>query len=194
MKIRIIGGATDSGKTTMILDIAKYLNSRGEKIGIIVQDTGKVDYDEKTLSELGIKTKEVNSVCIPCSLDTDIRSNVLTFQEEFSPDTVFIETEETVLPHKLKADLERMALPSTELLPSVVIINSVEFETKADQLTEYAKKQVEGAEIICINKIELDTKEHITNVRILLQKLNPTGKILESPEVRGDDFLEMLLT
>ncbi len=34
----------------------------GEKIGIIVQETGEVDYDEKTLPELGVKTKKVNSV------------------------------------------------------------------------------------------------------------------------------------
>ncbi|WP_342305323.1 GTP-binding protein [Methanolobus sp. ZRKC5] len=193
MKVGIIGGATDSGKTTMILDLAKYLNSKGEKIGVIVQETGEVDYDEKTLDGLGIKTKEVNSVCIPCSLDTDIRSNLLILQEEFSPDTIFIETEETVLPHKLKADIERMALPNTELLPSIVLINSTEFEIKTDQLIEYSKKQVEGAEIVCINKIELDTKEHITAVKKLVQKLNSTAKILKSPKVREDAFMETLL-
>ena len=193
MKVSIMGGATGSGKTTMILDLAKYLNSMGEKIGVIVQETGEVDYDEKTLSELGIKTKEVNSVCIPCSLDTDIRSNLLTLQEEFNPDTVFIETEETVLPHKLKADLERMTLPETELLPCILIINSSEFETQADQLIEYTRKQVEGAEIICITMMELDTKEHISNVKKLVQELNSTAKILEVPKDREVAFLKMLL-
>ncbi|WP_094228162.1 GTP-binding protein [Methanolobus psychrotolerans] len=193
MRVSIIGGATGSGKTTMILDIAKYLNLKGEKIGVIVQETGEVDYDEKTLSKLGIKTKEVNSVCIPCSLDTDIRSNLLTIQKEFDPDTVFIETEETVLPHKLKADLERMALADTELLPSVVLINPKEFEMSADQLIEYTKKQIEGAEIICINKTELDTKEHITNVRKLVHALNPSAKILENPNFRDGKFLEMIV-
>ncbi len=194
MKVSIIGGATDSGKTTMVLDLAKYLNSKGEKIGVIVQETGEVDYDEKTLDRLGIKTKEVNSVCIPCSLDTDIRSNLLILQEEFSPDTVFIETEETVLPHKLKADLERMALPNTELLPSIVLINSTGFEIQVDQLIEYSKKQVQGAEIVCINKIEIDTKEHMAGVNKLVQELNSTAKILKSPKVREDTFMEMLLT
>ncbi len=194
MKVSIMGGATGSGKTTMVLDLAKYLNSTGEKIGVIVQETGEVDYDEKTLSELGIKTKEVNSVCIPCSLDTDIRSNLLTLQEEFDPDTVFIETEETVLPHKLKADVERMALPETELLPSILIINSADFETKADQLIEYARKQVEGAEIICINMIELDTEEHVSNVKNLAEELNSTAKILEVTKDREVAFLKKLLS
>ncbi|SFM24237.1 GTP-binding protein [Methanolobus profundi] len=193
MKVSIIGGPTDSGKTTLILDLAKYLTSNGEKIGVIVQETGEVDYDEKTLSDLGISTKEVNSVCIPCSLDTDIRSNLLMLQEESSPDTVFIETEETVLPHKLKADLERMALPDTELLPAIVVVNSTEAETSSDQLIEYARKQLEGAEIICIDMIELDKKEHIADVRKMILELNTNAKVLECPVARDESFLKMLL-
>jgi G3E family GTPase len=193
MKVSIIGGAIGSGKTTMILDLAKYLTEKGEKVGVIVQETGELDYDEKTLSELGIRTKEVNSVCIPCSLDTDIRSNLLTLKEEFNPDTVFIETEETVLPHKLKIDIERMELSEIELLPALILINSSEFETKADQLIEYTKKQVEGAEIICINMTEKDRTEHVADVKKLVSELNPTAKLLEGPKLREEAFLKMLL-
>lgn len=193
MKVSIIGGATGSGKTTLILDLAKYLNSGGEKIGVIVQEMGEVDYDERTLSELGISTKEVNSVCIPCSLDTDIRSNLLMLKEESDPDTVFIETEETVIPHKLKADLERMALPDTELFPAVVVINSVESETDSDQLIEYSKKQIEGAEIVCIDMIELDTDEHMAGVRKMIRELNPDGKVLDCPRSRDYTFLKLIL-
>ncbi|WP_292467224.1 GTP-binding protein [Methanolobus sp.] len=193
MKVSIIGGAIGSGKTTMILDLAKYLTEKGEKVGVIVQETGELDYDEKTLSELGIRTKEVNSVCIPCSLDTDIRSDLLTLKEEFNPDTVFIETEETVLPHKLKIDIERMELSEIELLPALILINSSEFETKADQLIEYTKKQVEGAEIICINMTEKDRTEHVADVKKLVSELNPTAKLLEGPKLREEAFLKMLL-
>lgn len=193
MKVSIIGGATGSGKTTVILKLAKYLNSQGEKIGVIVQESGEVDYDEKTLTELGIKTREVNSVCIPCSLDTDIRSNLLTIQEEFNPDTVFIEAEETVLPHKLKADLERMELTDVELLPSVVLVDSPEFETEDDQLTEYVRKQTAGAEIVCMGKTWMDSDEHANAVKELIGKLNPEAKIVDYPENDDEDFPAELL-
>jgi G3E family GTPase len=193
MKVSIIGGATGSGKTTLILKLAKYLNSRGEKIGVIVQETGEVDYDEKTLTELGIKTREVNSVCIPCSLDTDIRSNLLTIQEEFNPDTVFIESEETVLPHKLKADLERMGLADVELLPSVVLVDSPEFETEDDQLTEYVRKQTSGAEIVCMGKTWKDNREHMNAVRKLIEKLNPEAKLVIYPEIDDENSPAELL-
>lgn len=193
MKVSIIGGATGSGKTTLILKLAKHLNIRGEKIGVIVQETGEVDYDERTLTELGIKTREVNSVCIPCSLDTDIRSNLLTIQEEFDPDTVFIETEETVLPHKLKADLERMELADVEVLPSVVLVDSPEFETEDGQLTEYTRKQTSGAEIVCVGKVWMDADEHSNAVRNLIEKLNPEAKIVEYPENDDESFPAKLL-
>ncbi|MEZ5333989.1 MAG: GTP-binding protein [Methanolobus sp.] len=194
MKVSIIGGATGSGKTTLVLDLARYLNKQGEKIGVIVQETGEVDYDEKTLTDLGIKTKEVNSVCIPCSLDTDIRSNLLMLKDEFSPDIIFIETEETVIPNKLKIDLERMQLPDAELLPAIVLVNSEESETQSDQLPEYARKQFQGAEIVCINMTERDTEEHIAGIKSMLAELNPDAKILVSPHVRDQSFLKALVS
>ncbi|MDI3487183.1 MAG: hypothetical protein PWQ50_2403 [Methanolobus sp.] len=158
MKVSIIGGATGSGKTTLILKLAKYLNLKGEKIGVIVQETGEVDYDEKTLTELGIKTREVNSVCIPCS-----------------------------------ADLERMELVDVQLLPSVVLVDSPEFETADDQLTEYVRKQTAGAEIVCMGKVWLDTDEHSDAVWNLIRNLNPDAKVLTYPENDDENFLAQLL-
>jgi hypothetical protein len=69
-----------------------------------------VDYEEGTLHEMGIKKKYIESVCIPCSLDTDIINDIQALHEEFRRDMVFIELEETVLPIRAKADLETMPL------------------------------------------------------------------------------------
>ena len=105
MQVSVIGGATGSGKTTVILALCKYLSGEGRRLGVIIQEKGQTDYDEEILKSLGIKIREIDSVCIPCSLNMDIRSNLMSLNEEFGPDIVFIETGETVIPHKIKIDI-----------------------------------------------------------------------------------------
>ncbi len=194
MQVSVIGGATDSGKTTIILRLCKYLRDRGKHPGVIIQENGQVDYDEKTLNSLGIETKEIDSVCIPCSLDTDIRSNLLSLKEESKPDIVFIEAEETVIPHKIRVDIERMELPDIEFLPVVVIVNASDFETQEDQLTEYARKQIDGAEIICINKIDIADRSNTNKIEEMISKMNPRARIIRvsAPNEKGE--LKNLIT
>ncbi|KXS42660.1 MAG: putative GTPase, G3E family [Methanolobus sp. T82-4] len=194
MQVSVIGGATDSGKTTIILRLCKYLRDRGKHPGVIIQENGQVDYDEKTLNSLGIETKEIDSVCIPCSLDTDIRSNLLSLKEESKPDIVFIEAEETVIPHKIRVDIKRMELPDVDFLPVVVIVNASDFETEEDQLTEYARKQLDGAEIICINKIDIADRSNTNKIEEMISKMNPRARIIRvsAPNEKGE--LKNLIT
>ena len=193
MQVSVIGGATDSGKTTIILRLSKYLSDEGKRLGVIIQENGQVDYDERTLESLGIKTKEIDSVCLPCSLDTDIRNNLMNLKDEFGPDVVFIESEETIIPHKIKIDIERMGLPDIEFLPVVVVVNAEDFETEADQLIEYERKQLEGAEIVCINKTDLADESFVIKLEELALKINQKARILRTSAIEDSEGLKDLL-
>lgn len=193
MQVSVIGGATDSGKTSIILRLSRYLSEEGKRLGVIIQENGQVDYDERTLESLGIETKEIDSVCIPCSLDTDIRNNLMSLKEEFRPDIVFIETEETVIPNKIRIDIIRMGLPDIEFLPVVVVVNAEDFETEADQLTEYARKQLGGAEIVCINKTDVTDQTVIGMIEKLVLEINPGARILKTSAIRDDGKLKTIL-
>lgn len=55
MKVIIIGGFLGSGKTTTLLKLGKYLNDKGEKIAIIVNEIGEIGVDGTTLDIEGWK-------------------------------------------------------------------------------------------------------------------------------------------
>jgi G3E family GTPase len=80
-----------------------------------------------------------------------------------------------------------------ELLPSVVLVDSPEFETEDDQLTEYVRKQTAGAEIVCMGKTWMDSDEHANAVKELIGKLNSEAKIVDYPENDDEDFPAELL-
>ncbi|WP_406657549.1 GTP-binding protein [Methanolobus sp. ZRKC2] len=192
MQVSVIGGATGSGKTTVILALCKYLSGKEKRLGIIIQEKGQADYDEEMLKGFGIETREIDSVCIPCSLNMDIRSNLMSLNEEFGPDIVFIETGETVIPHKIKIDIERMELPNIEFLPTVVVVNAEDFEIEEGQLIEYKRKQLESAEIVYINKTDVADKAVVSRIEKLVSDINQQARILRAT-AKGSEELRNLL-
>ena len=192
MKVIIVGGLACSGKTTMILKLAKIFSDAGERIGVIVQETGDADYDENTLNEMGIKKKDIESVCIPCSMDADIINNMHALQEEFRPDLVFIEAEETVAPARIKADLQRMLVGSLQIAPMITVADAKEFPLEISMLLRYARIQVEGTEIICLNKVDVTDNERTSRLKTMFKDLNSKAIILEMNAKEGTGISELI--
>lgn len=192
MKAIIVGGLTGSGKTTTILRVAKVFSDGGKRIGVIVQETGDVDYNENTLHEMGIKKKDIESVCIPCSLDADIINSMQSLHDEFRPDVVFIEVEETVLPIRIKADLQRIPLENMQIAPMVTVVDAAEFPLETAMLLRYARIQVEDADIICLNKTDMADKERTSQLKSMLKDLNSKANVLEMNVEKGTGISELI--
>lgn len=192
MKVIIVGGLAGSGKTTSILRMAKVFSDSGQKIGVIVQETGDVDYDDKTLNEMGIKKKYIDSVCIPCSLDADIINNITALNEEFKPDVIFIEAEETVLPIRIKSDLERMNLEGMQIAPMIIVVDAVEFPLETDMLLRFTRMQVEDADIICLNKKDLADQARISQLNKMFKELNFAANVLELDAKSGENISDLI--
>ncbi|WP_370573416.1 GTP-binding protein [Methanomethylovorans sp.] len=194
MKVIIVGGLAGSGKTTTILRLSKIFSDAGQRIGAIVQETGDVDYDENTLHEMGINKRDIESVCIPCSLDADIINNMQALHEEFRPDVVFIEAEETVLPVRIKVDLERMELKDMQIAPMVTIVDAAEFPLETEMLLRFARIQVEDAAVICLNKKDLADQVRISQLKQMFKGLNSNADVLELNAKEGEGISELMLS
>ncbi|WP_370574267.1 GTP-binding protein [Methanomethylovorans sp.] len=194
MKVIIVGGLAGSGKTTTILRLSKIFSDAGQRIGAIVQETGDVDYDENTLHEMGINKRDIESVCIPCSLDADIINNMQALHDEFRPDVVFIEAEETVLPVRIKVDLERMELKDMQIAPMVTIVDAAEFPLETEMLLRFARIQVEDAAVICLNKKDLADQVRISQLKQMFKGLNSNADVLELNAKEGEGISELMLS
>ncbi len=69
IKIDLITGFLGSGKTTFLLKYAKYLMSKGLKIGILEYDYGAVNIDMMLLSELRGPQCEIEMLAAACDAD-----------------------------------------------------------------------------------------------------------------------------
>jgi G3E family GTPase len=195
MKVIIIGGFLGSGKTTTLLKLGKYLNDKGEKIAIIVNEIGEIGVDGTTLDIEGVETREITNGCICCTLKIDMEQALESLAEEYGPDTVIIEPTGVAFPRQIKEEIELMKITDMEFSPIINLIDGSRFDLEIEQIPKFIKTQIEDADILGINKIDVATDEQVSKVKALLQHYNTDAKILEfSAKENAGDFEELIET
>ncbi|ADE36422.1 CobW family GTP-binding protein [Methanohalophilus mahii] len=195
MKVIIIGGFLGSGKTTTLLKVGKYLNDKGEKIAIIVNEIGEIGVDGTTLDIEGVETREITNGCICCTLKIDMEQALDSLAEEYRPDTVIIEPTGVAFPRQIKEEIELMKIADMEFSPIINLIDGSRFDLEIEQIPKFIKTQIEDADILGINKIDVATDEQVSKVKALLQHYNTDAKILEfSAKENAGNFEELIET
>ena len=54
-----VSGARDSGKTTLIRELIARLNGEGKKAAVIVNQDGKVDFDQQFVNKFQVAVKYI---------------------------------------------------------------------------------------------------------------------------------------
>lgn len=193
MKIIIIGGFLGSGKTTTLLNIGKHLSDEGHRIAIIVNEIGEIGVDGDTLSKSGIVTKELTSGCICCTLKIDMEYTLDALKDDFEPDIVIIEPTGIAFPKQIKDDIELMKMPDISFAPIVNLVDGSRFNTEIEQVPKFIITQIEEAEILCINKIDIATPEQIADIKEVFKEINPDAIVLEFSAKSMDEKFQNLM-
>ncbi|MCD4822699.1 MAG: GTP-binding protein [Methanococcoides sp.] len=193
MKIMIIGGFLGSGKTTTLLKLGKYLSDTGHKIAIIVNEIGEIGLDGDTLSSTGIVTEELTSGCICCTLKISMEYTLSNLSDEFHPDVIIIEPTGIAFPRQIKDDIALMKIDDLSFAPIVNIVDGTRFNTEIKQTPKFIQTQIEDADILCINKVDIAEKEKVAEVRNFLEGLNPEAEVIEFSAKEADEKFQRLI-
>ncbi|MHC1755842.1 MAG: GTP-binding protein [Methanosarcina sp.] len=193
MKVMIIGGFLGSGKTTAIQKISRQLSDAGKRTAIIVNEIGEIGLDGETLKSPGIRTEELTSGCICCTLRISMQYTLQTLEEEFSPDIVIIEPTGIAFPGQIREEIEVMGLSNLSFAPVVTLVDPGRFGIEAKEIPRFIETQVKEAEILGINKVDIAPAEIITATEQMLTELNPEARILKFSAKLGDEQFENLL-
>ncbi|WP_148704742.1 CobW family GTP-binding protein [Methanosarcina siciliae] len=193
MKVMIIGGFLGSGKTTAIQKISRQLSNAGKRTAIIVNEIGEIGLDGDTLKSPDIKTEELTSGCICCTLKISMQYTLQTLEEEFRPEIVIIEPTGIAFPGQIREEIEMMGLSELSFAPVVTIVDPGRFGTEAKEIPRFIETQVREAEILGINKVDIAPAEIVMATEQMLTELNPEAKILKFSAKLGDEPFENLL-
>jgi len=167
--VDIITGFLGSGKTTLLRHVLEHGLDR-RRVAVIVNEVAELGVDGRVVSSLkNVESMiELDSGCICCSIDFRFEYAVQEIVEAVKPDLVLIESTGVADPRIL---IEK--IPNTRLiLDAVITMVDAQNLSRASRESEVTARQIEEADFLVINKIDLVAEEDVGRLSRDLRRRN----------------------
>ena len=182
--ITLVTGPLGSGKTTLLRHI---LATRPAKIAIVMNEFGEIAIDTKVIEGKNVRIAELGGGCVCCSLLGEFEAAVNEIITRVEPEIIIVETTGLAEPEALVFDIQE-ALPQCRL-DGVVSLMDADMLVRFPKLGHTTRLQIEGADILLLNKIDLIKLEQIEPLEGKLRKINPTAAIVRTERCQIDPEL-----
>ncbi|MBQ9890548.1 MAG: cobalamin biosynthesis protein P47K [Firmicutes bacterium] len=175
MKIIILGGFLGSGKTTVLLQLAKYITSQPGKPQVVIleNEIGEVGVDNQLLSGASFAVENIFSGCICCSGAVDLVEGVRKIAADYAPDWLLIEATGMALPSTIRQTLsQNFNFGFTTL----TIADASRWTRLLKVSPDFVDEQVSCADTVILTKIDKvkgevqpiidDVKSHANNAEL----------------------------
>ncbi len=182
--ITLVTGPLGSGKTTLLRHI---LATHPAKIAIVMNEFGEIAIDTKVIEGKNVRIAELGGGCVCCSLLGEFEAAIGEIIEKVAPDIIIVETTGLAEPEALVFNLQE-ALPQCRL-DGVVSVIDADMLVRFPELGHTTRLQIEGADILLLNKIDLIEPAQIESLETKLHQINPTAAIIRTERCRVDPEL-----
>lgn len=191
----MIGGFLGAGKTTAIQAFAKELDAQGVKVGLITNDQGAGLVDTALGKSNQFPVEEIAGGCFCCRFDSLIDA-AANLSEATRPDVFLAEPVGscTDLVATVNLPLQQIYGDDFVVSPLSVLIDPVralrvlgleEGKRLSPNVCYIYEKQLEEAEIIAINKVDLLDSERLATLRTALLERYPRASVIEMSAREG---------
>lgn len=203
----LVGGFLGAGKTTAILRLARWLREQGYSVGLITNDQSFGLVDTAMLAAHGFPVEEITGGCFCCRFNSLVEASE-RLTEATRPDHFIAEPVGscTDLRASVTFPLRRIYGDAFEVAPLSVLVDpvralrilGVESGPRFSEKVLYVYgKQLEEAEIVVINKIDLLAPERRERLEAALRARFPQAEVMAISARTGaglEAWFERILT
>ena len=180
----IITGYLGSGKTTLL---RRLIEKSQQRLAIIINEFGELSVDSQIIMGKNVKIAELPGGCVCCSLVGEFEAAVKEIIQTVRPDEIVVETTGLAEPDALITDI-RENIPSL-LIDAVVTVVDADATIRFPSTGYTGRVQIEMADLILLNKMDLVPVNQSPQVRRIVQAINPTALLLETVHCQVDPGL-----
>jgi len=179
MNIIILGGFLGSGKTTTLMQFARYLVDisaprKGDKVVILENEVGEVGIDDTYLRGGGFTVNNLFAGCACCTVSGELVTAVDRISREMDPEWLVVETTGIAYPGLMRDNLKNALDLDTRIC---VLTDASRWSRLRIPMEMLLRGQIECADVVLINKIDLASDEAINDMQRDILEFNPNVPI-----------------
>ncbi len=173
MHLLMITGFLGSGKTTLILGLARAARAAGRRTAILVNEIGEIGIDNQLMRQLELDVWELFNGCICCTLTTDLVTTLQKLDADYAPDLVMVEPSGAADPSNLLRVLPYYRGRPIESVRWVAVLDPLRLPMLLEVLEPLITAGIQQADYLVVSKTDLaDPKEVDQTVRAA-RDINP---------------------
>jgi G3E family GTPase len=180
----VITGPLGSGKTTLLRHI---LDTVPRKIAILMNEFGEIAIDAKIIEGKNVEMADLGGGCVCCSLLGEFEAAVNEIIDTVDPDNIVVETTGVAEPDALVFDIQESL--TNVRLDGVITVIDADAMVKYPSVGHTARMQIEAADAIILNKIDLVSESELKAIKEKLYSLNEVASILQTKRGQVDTDL-----
>jgi Ni2+-binding GTPase involved in maturation of urease and hydrogenase len=206
----LVGGFLGAGKTTLLATVAERLVSQGKRVGLITNDQAANLVDTASFNDHDLPVEEVSGGCFCCRFDDLIGAMDRLISQE-QPDVLLGEPVGscTDLSATVMQPLKALHRERYRLAPSSVLVDPdrvrpllgltsgrIPAQVFPENVVYIYRKQLEEADIIVLNKIDLISSEERLQIEGALRRVFPGSQVMSLSAKEGtgvDGWLQAVM-
>ncbi len=168
--IMLITGGLGSGKTTLL---RRILGEARRRLAILINEFGEMTIDSRIIEGRNVRIVEISGGCVCCSLTNEFETAVREVVERIRPEGILVEATGAVETDSLVFRVQE-TLPEVRL-DSVICVVDAYLSSRHPYVGYAARTQLQSADIILVNKIDLVTTQEVREVEAQIRRWNNTA-------------------